>query len=440
MLLYSTNTPTLRSDLREAIFKGLPDDNGLFMPVDIPRLPDIFLQNLPNHSFPDLSYIVAKTLLQGAIPDNDLREIIESAINFPAPLVRLNDRSFVLELFHGPSLAFKDFGARFMAQTMAYFNRAEDKELVILVATSGDTGGAVAAGFFKTPGIQVVILYPSGKVSHLQEQQLTTLGHNVTAIEVVGNFDDCQALVKKAFLDQEITRKIRLSSANSINIARLIPQSFYYFEAYKQALVHYQKGALPFPLVFSIPSGNFGNLTAGLMAKRMGLPVDHFIAATNLNDVVPEYLRNGTYTPRASVRTLSNAMDVGSPSNFVRMLDLYGSTWNIMKNDIIGYAFDDLATENAIKEIEQQYQYIMDPHGAVGYLALKKYQSENQNTIGIVLETAHPAKFLEDMERILKHHLAVPERLAAVSALQKKSVQMNTEYGNFKDWLIGRYF
>jgi threonine synthase len=275
MQFYSTNNPTLRASLQEAIFKGLPNDNGLFMPVEIPRLPEQFLKNLSNYSFSEIAFEVARNLLHEDIPETDLRRIVETAIDFPAPAVQLDERTYILELFHGPSLAFKDFGARFMAQTMSYFNRKEDKELVILVATSGDTGGAVAAGFYQTPGIQVVILYPSGKVSPLQEKQLTALGHNITALEVEGTFDDCQALVKKAFLDQEVTKSIRLSSANSINIARLIPQSFYYFEAYKQV------AGQGMPVVFSIPSGNFGNLTAGLMAQKMGLPIEHFIAATN---------------------------------------------------------------------------------------------------------------------------------------------------------------
>ncbi|MEO6038767.1 MAG: threonine synthase, partial [Saprospiraceae bacterium] len=318
MQFYSTNNPSLRVGLEEAIFKGLPDDNGLFMPLHIPHLPADFIRNLKNYSLPEIAFQVAKTFLQGAIPDEDLSGIIERAINFPAPLVQLDAHSYLLELTHGPSLAFKDFGARFMAEMMSYLNPDKQREIVILVATSGDTGGAVAAGFYRTPGIRVVILYPAGKVSPLQEKQLTTLGHNISALEINGTFDDCQALVKRAFLDPELTQAIRLSSANSINIARLIPQSFYYFEAYKQL----PQTALP--VVFSIPSGNFGNLTAGILAKRMGLPVHKFIAATNANKVVPDYLNTGTYTPRSSVPTLSNAMDVGNPSNFARMQNLYG--------------------------------------------------------------------------------------------------------------------
>ena len=302
MRLYSTKSPNKFVDLKEAVFKGLPADNGLFMPESIPSLPKYFINNLKKYSFQEIAYKVTKTLLAGAIPNKDLKKIIEKSITFPAPVVSLNNQYHILELFHGPSLAFKDFGARFMAQLMSYFNKGTEKELIILVATSGDTGGAVAAGFYKTKGIKVIILYPSGKVSNLQEKQLTTLGHNISALEVNGTFDDCQALVKKAFLNKECQSHLRLSSANSINISRLIPQSFYYFEAFKQLEKSRKK------TVFCVPSGNFGNLTAGLLAQKMGLPIHHFIAATNVNDVVPEYLASGTYTPKPSVPTISNAM------------------------------------------------------------------------------------------------------------------------------------
>lgn len=433
MRLYSTKNKTDFVSLEEAVFKGLPDDNGLFMPEFIPQLPFSFFENLKEFSFQEIGFEICRQLFQGAIPENDLREIIKKSITFPAPLVRLDENTYILELFHGPSLAFKDFGARFMAQLMSYFNQGNDRELVILVATSGDTGGAVAAGFYKIPGIKVVILYPSGKVSQLQEKQLTTLGENVTAIEVDGTFDDCQALVKQAFLDRELTGKIRLSSANSINIARLIPQSFYYFEAYKQ-LPKDNK-----PVVFSIPSGNFGNLTAGLFAKKMGLPIHQFIAATNINDVVPSYLDKGHYAPRPSISTLSNAMDVGNPSNFARMLDLYCSTWNNIKRDIKGYSFTDEQTEVAMREYYTKYNYILDPHGAVGALALLKYQVENPNTKGVILETAHPSKFLPDVERILNRQIDIPERLAVLSKKEKHAVQMIANFASFKTWLQSTY-
>ena len=434
MRLYSTKNKSKFVSLKEAVFKGLPEDNGLFMPESLPMLSKSFIENLKNYSFQEIGFEICKALFKDVIPDGDIRSIIEKAITFPAPIVQLDEEKYILELFHGPSLAFKDFGARFMAQLMSYFNQEDDGELVILVATSGDTGGAVASGFYKTPGIKVVILYPSGKVSDLQEKQLTTLGHNITALEVDGSFDDCQALVKKAFLDQELCEKIRLSSANSINISRLIPQSFYYFEAFKQ-LNDYDND-----VVFCIPSGNFGNLTAGLFAKKMGLPIHQFIAATNLNDVVPEYLKSGIFTPRASVATLSNAMDVGNPSNFARMLDLYEcSTGNIMGEDIKGYAYNDVKTKAGMKEIFAKYNYEIDPHGAVGYLALKEYQKQNTDTKGVILETAHPSKFLPDVEKILNKQVDIPERLAVLANKKKVAILYGTEFGPFKEFLLSNY-
>ena len=434
MRLYSTKNRSEFTSLREAVLRGLPPDNGLYMPESIPALPEPFIRNLKDYSFQDIAFTVTKTLFQGVIPDEDLRKITDDAVNFEAPVVSLNEHQHILELFHGPSLAFKDFGARFMAQLMSYFNQGASRELVILVATSGDTGGAVAAGFYQTPGTRVVILYPKGKVSDLQEKQLTTLGHNISALEVEGTFDDCQAIVKQAFLDEELTSRIRLTSANSINISRLVPQSFYYFEAFKQ--LENQEN-----VVFCVPSGNFGNLTAGLFAQRMGLPVQHFIAATNINDVVPEYLESGAYTPRPSQRTLSNAMDVGNPSNFARMQDLYHdleerSTWNNMKASISGYAYTDEATRKAVKEVYDRYGYVIDPHGAVGYLALQEYQEKNPGTNGVILETAHPAKFLPDVEVILGQSIHVPERLAALADQEKVADLMPPEYGPVKEWLL----
>ncbi|MBK7872386.1 MAG: threonine synthase [Saprospiraceae bacterium] len=430
MQLYSTNNKSNIVSLKEAVFRGLPEDNGLYMPLEIPSLSEDFIQNLEDFSFQEIAFTVAKSFVKNAIPESDLQNIIEKSITFPAPLVSLDEQYHILELFHGPSLAFKDFGARFMAQLMSYFNKAENQELTILVATSGDTGGAVAAGFYNTPGIRVIILYPSGKVSFLQEKQLTTLGGNVTALEVDGSFDDCQALVKKAFLDTDLTNKLRLSSANSINIARLIPQSFYYFEGYKQI----QDKSIP--VIFSVPSGNFGNLTAGLFAKKMGLPIHHFIAATNVNDVVPAYLHTGEFHPRPSVRTLSNAMDVGNPSNFARMLDLYCSTWNNIKNDISGYHFTDKQTKTTMREVAQAFDYIMDPHGAVGYLALKAHLNRSSNMQGVILETAHPAKFKDDVEEILGKAIEIPKKLADLADLQKQTLKMSIDFNFFKEWLI----
>ncbi len=434
MILYSTKNKTLTADLKKAVMQGLPEDNGLYMPSTIPQLDPGFIEQLEHKSFKEIALEVSKTLLQEAIPLEALEQIIDRSITFPAPVIELDQNKKILELFHGPSLAFKDFGARFMAQLMSYFNQQEQEDLYILVATSGDTGGAVAAGFYQTPGIQVVILYPSGKVSKLQEKQLTTLGHNITALEIDGTFDDCQAMVKKAFLDKEVKSKLRLSSANSINIARLIPQSFYYFEAYKQLQ------PIDAPVVFCVPSGNFGNLTAGLLAKQMGLPIHHFIAATNRNDVVPDYLNTGNYQPKPSVRTLSNAMDVGNPSNFARMQDLYksedGSTWNHMVEHISGYAYTDEATKKAMLDIKEKYNYTIDPHGAVGYLALEEYQKTNQVTIGVILETAHPSKFKPDVEAILGEAIKVPERLAILADKEKVAIPMSKQYQDFKSWLL----
>lgn len=443
MKLYSTKNKSNVADLKEAVMKGLPDDNGLYMPFSIPKLPQEFFDNLSDYTFQEIGIAICRALFGDYIPLSDIETIINKALEFPAPVVQLDKHKYILELFHGPSLAFKDFGARFMAQLMGYFNRDESEKLVILVATSGDTGGAVAAGFYKTLGIEVVILYPSGKVSLLQEKQLTTLGHNITALEVDGTFDDCQALVKKAFLDQELNSKIRLSSANSINIARLIPQSFYYFEAFKQLP---KSGD---PIVFCIPSGNFGNLTAGLLAQKMGLAIHHFIAATNRNDVVPSYLESGNYSPRPSERTLSNAMDVGNPSNFARMVDIYQafeasvspvkSAWIDMKEAISGYAFSDKLTESAVQEVQEKYAYTIDPHGAVGYLALKEYQRMHPNTRGIILETAHPSKFLDDMERILSKEIHVPERLSVLRDKKKVAHSMPNDFADFKSWLLSSY-
>ena len=433
MNLYSTNNVSLNVDLKYAVMKGLPDDNGLFMPVVIPTLPASFWATVSELSFEESSFSICQALIGDYIPEVDLKDIVKKAVSFPAPLVEVNSRFFSLELWHGPSLAFKDFGARFMAQLMSYFNREESRKLTILVATSGDTGGAVAAGFYNTPGIEVVILYPSGKVSPLQEKQLTTLGGNITALEVDGTFDDCQYLVKQAFLDTELNQHLRLSSANSINIARLIPQMFYYVEAYKQI----KDKSLP--IVCCVPSGNLGNVTAGLIAKRMGLPIDHFIVASNANDVVPEYLTKGVYKPRVSVRTLSNAMDVGSPSNFARILDLYGSTWNNIKNDVSGAMVSDEDTKVAMREVFAKYGYLMDPHGAVAYLALRRYVDKLDGPCNaIFLETAHPAKFIEDVESILECSVEIPSALAELQDKQKVAIEMSSEFSLFKAYLMSR--
>ncbi|MCS6928703.1 MAG: threonine synthase [Saprospiraceae bacterium] len=431
MELYSTNNPHLRVTFREAVFQGLPPDNGLFMPVYLPRMPQAFIEQLYCLDFEEIAFQLTMTLVGDEIPEKSLRTILHQTLTFPAPVVQLNDKTGILELFHGPSLAFKDFGARFMAQVMAYFQQDASDELIILVATSGDTGGAVAAGFYQTPGIRVVILYPSGKVSPLQEKQLTALEHNITAVEIEGTFDDCQALVKKAFLDKQLRQKLRLSSANSINIARLLPQIFYYWEAYKQ-VQHLKQ-----PIVFSVPSGNFGNLTAGLIAQQMGLPAHHFIAATNVNDTVPVYLKCGHFEPKPSVRTISNAMDVGNPSNFARMLRLYGSTWNIMRSYVSGFAFTDAQTRACMKETFEKYQYMLDPHTAIGYLGWKTYQEQTSSSaFGIVLGTAHPAKFQQTVEEILQCPIPLPPALKQLLDRPKHAIQMPANYSTFRKWLL----
>jgi threonine synthase len=385
---------------------------------------------LEDQSFVEIAYAVSLALMKDYIPGDKLSEIIKESINFPAPVKWLQGNLGVLELFHGPSLAFKDFGARFMSRLMAYFNKDNDRKLTILVATSGDTGGAVAAGFYDTPGIEVIILYPGGKVSDLQEKQLTTLGKNITAIEVEGSFDDCQAMVKQAFLDLDLKEDYRLSSANSINIARLIPQSFYYFEAYKQVKDKSKD------VIFSIPSGNFGNLTAGLMAKRMGLPVYKFIAATNVNKIVPDYLESGNFDPKPSIQTISNAMDVGNPSNFSRMVDLYGNMWDKVKGDIVGYFYNDDQTKKGIIEIDQKFQYTADPHGAIGYLALKDFLQDNQ--VGIFLETAHPGKFLPTVEGVLGRSIEIPKALSDLYEKEKEAYRVPNNYLDFKQFLLDR--
>lgn len=433
MRFYSTNDNSRFVSLKEAVFKSLPEDDGLYMPEILPKLHSSFIANLKDYTLPEIGFEVCKSLIGSVIPEDELRGIIERALTFPAPLVKLDEHLNILELFHGPSLAFKDFGAQFMAQLMSYFNKGESDELVILVATSGDTGGAVATGFHEMPRIKVVILYPSGKISPLQEQQLTTLGGNVTALEIDGTFDDCQALVKHAFLDDTLNRKIRLSSANSINIARLIPQTFYYFEAYKQLKCHKQ------PVVFCVPCGNFGNLTAGLIARRMGLLVERFIAATNVNDAVPKYLRTGIFTPKTSVSTISNAMDVGNPSNFTRMLDLYHSTWDDICENICGYSFNDNQTRGAIKEVYEKFEYMIDPHGAVGYLAAAAYLKNNPDFQLVILETAHFSKFLVNVQNILSLPVEVPERLAQLAHLEKHRVEMPALFCVFKDWLLANF-
>lgn len=433
MQYYSTKNPAGKTvSLKEAVLKGLPDDNGLFMPCQIETLPENFFKYIDTLSFYEMAWNVVTCLdLQADVPPSKLREILKNSLNFDAPLVDLDQKTGVLELFHGNTLAFKDFGARFMAQLMAYFVEGEKQTLHILVATSGDTGSAVAHGFLGVPNIHVTVLYPSGKVSNRQEKQFTTLGQNITALEVAGTFDDCQHLVKQAFLDSTLTKEMWLSSANSINIARLIPQMFYYFRAYAQAKAYHKS------VVFAVPSGNFGNLTAGLFAKRMGLPVHKFVAATNDNDIVPAYLQSGNFLPRPSVQTISNAMDVGNPSNFLRMRDLYENNLAKMQEHIVGAAFGDAKTVETIAHIKKKYDYIIEPHGAVAYLALEQYrQTSKEDFYGVVLETAHPVKFPEAVEPIIQQPIEVPERLRIWTEKPKLSIPMRADFQEFKAFLL----
>ncbi len=429
MKFYSTNKTTKPTSFKEAVFKGLPEDNGLFMPEIIPVLSADFFENISDYSLTEIAFQVIRPYVTGEIDDASLKTILEETLSFEIPLKKITDNTYSLELFHGPTLAFKDIGARFLARTMSHFLKSEGRKLNVLVATSGDTGSAVANGFYKVPNIEVIILYPSGKISQFQEQQMTTLGENITAIELDGTFDDCQHLVKQAFLDEKLANSKNLTSANSINVARLLPQSIYYFHAYAQLDKTERQN-----VVFSVPSGNYGNLTAGLLAQKMGLPVKHFIASANANNTVPEYLETGVYKARPSVETISNAMDVGNPSNFARLLDLYGDDWKAMKAAISGYSYSDEETRAAIKKVYQETGYILDPHGAVAYLGLEDYLKDDDNKTGIILETAHPIKFDNSVEPQIGKKLEMPAHLSLTNA-DKKSIGMKNSFADFKNFL-----
>ena len=419
------------TNIKTAILKGLADDGGLFMPEYIPQLDSAFFENLPNLTLQEIGFRVAREFLGESIPDENLKEIIDEVLNFEIPAVKISENIYSLELFHGPTMAFKDVGARFMARMMSYFS--EGKPMKVIAATSGDTGSAVASGFYNVPGIEVYILYPKGKVSPLQEKQLTTWGGNIKALEINGTFDDCQALAKQILSDEELNQKFTLTSANSINIARLIPQSFYYFWAFAQL----QK--LGKPIVFSVPSGNFGNLTAGLFAKKMGLPIHHFVASTNANDIVPNYLETGIYTAKSSVQTISNAMDVGNPSNFERMKNLFDNDVSEFKREIDSYSFSDEETKNAMRKVKNDFGYTLDPHGAVAYLGFQKYlEKNNEELIGVLLETAHPAKFVEVVENVLKETIEIPEKLAAFGRKDKLATLLPNDLSKIKEAIMLR--
>lgn len=429
MQYYSLNHNAPNVTFQEAVEQGLASDKGLYFPESIKRLPDSFFENIEKMSHEEIAFEAIKQFVGDEIPEAILKQIIGETLCFDFPVVEIESGVFSLELFHGPTMAFKDVGARFMSRCLGYFNSDKNNSHnTVLVATSGDTGGAVASGFLGVPGVDVVILYPSGKVSDIQERQLTTLGQNITALEVDGFFDDCQDMVKQAFLDESLQHK-NLTSANSINIARWLPQMFYFFFAYK-ALKKYNK-----PLVFSCPSGNFGNICAGIVAKKMGLPVQHFIAATNVNDTVPRFLEEGKYNPKPSKATISNAMDVGNPSNFIRIQELYQNDLAEFKKDFSSFSFTDEETLVAMKNIFDKSGYVAEPHGAVGYLGLKQELQNHPEAIGIFLETAHPIKFLDIVEPALKIKLPIPMQIEPILNKEKLSISVRN-YEDLKNYLL----
>lgn len=430
MKYFSTNDKNIKVSFKDAVIQGLAPNKGLFFPENIPQFKDDFINNLSNYSLQNIGFKVASAFIEDEIPAHILRNIVDETLNFDIPLIEIEKDIYALELFHGPTCAFKDIGARFMARCLKYFILETKSKITILVATSGDTGSAVASGFINVEGIDVIILYPAGKVSELQEMQLTGMGKNITALKIHGTFDDCQQLVKTAFMDNDLKNKINLTSANSINIARLIPQSFYYFYAISR-LKNKNK-----PVIISVPSGNYGNLTGGLIAKCMGLKVDKFIASSNINKIIPDYLKSGEFIPKPSKETISNAMDVGNPSNFERILALYDSNFEKIKNNISGYHFNDIETREAIRNVYKNSDYTLDPHGAVGYLGLKK-DIKNKNAVGIFLETAHPAKFAEIVQNEISKDIEIPERLKEFSSKEKKYTEMKANYSELKEYLLG---
>ena len=432
MKYYSTNRKAADATLEEAVVKGLASDRGLFMPREIKPLPQEFYEHIEELSFQEIAYRVADAFFGEDIPADTLKQIVYDTLSFDVPLVKVTDNIYSLELFHGPTLAFKDVGARFMARLLGYFIRKEGKkEVNVLVATSGDTGSAVANGFLGVEGIHVYVLYPKGKVSEIQEKQFTTLGRNITALEVDGTFDDCQALVKAAFMDRELNEHLQLTSANSINVARFLPQAFYYFYAYAQL----KKAGRAANAVVCVPSGNFGNITAGLFGKRMGLPVSHFIAANNRNDIFYQYLQTGVYSPRPSIATIANAMDVGDPSNFARVLDLYRNSHEAICTDISGATYTDEQIADTMRRVWQEHHYLLDPHGACGYRALAEGLQPGET--GIFLETAHPAKFKDTVEKIIGESVSIPAKLKAFMSGEKQSQPMSCEFADFKKYLLG---
>jgi len=429
MQFYSTINASHKSDLKSAVINGMAPNKGLYMPEEISVLPESFWQELPDMDLGEIGFHVLKPYFCPTIPEEEFKTLTKDAFNFPIPLKKVSENISALELFHGPTLAFKDIGARFLARVMAQFTHDLDQNINVLVATSGDTGSAVANGFIGVEGVDVYVLYPKGLVSDVQEKQFTTLGQNVTAIEIDGTFDDCQRLVKTAFMDDELQKKLVLTSANSINLARFLPQMVYYFYAYAQAIKQGKKD-----IVVSVPSGNFGNLTAGLIAYKMGLPVKHFIAATNINDIVPKYLDSGIYSPAKSISTPANAMDVGDPSNFVRVQELFNKSWDSIKKTITGFVCKNEEIFEMIEKVFKEEGYILDPHGAIGYKSLNELLKNDE--FGIFLATAHPAKFPETVEEIIKQKVEQPDRLKAFLAGKKNVEELSEEFETFKKYLL----
>ncbi len=432
MKYYSTNKQSPIVDFKEATINGQAPDKGLYFPEHISQVEKNMIGDIENFSDEEIAFRVIKPYVGSTIADEKLFQIVSETVNFPIPLVKVNDTISSLELFHGPTFAFKDIGARFMSRCLGYFVKWDSRKVTVLVATSGDTGGAVANGFYDVDGVEVVILYPSGKVSPVQEKQLTTLGKNITALEVQGSFDDCQSMVKAAFTDKDIKDKLFLTSANSINVARWLPQQFYYFFAYKQWVNKLD------PPVISVPSGNFGNICAGILAMQSGLPVKHFIAACNMNDIVSDYLQTETLKPKQAVTTLSNAMDVGNPSNFVRILEIFKHQFPQLKNKLSSATVTDEDTLATIKEVFEKYNYLADPHGAVGYLALSQYLASHPADKGVFLETAHPVKFPDAVEKITGRPIAVPDSLQPIMKRDKLSIFIPADYAALKEFLLNK--
>lgn len=431
MKYYSLNNSAPKVSFQEAVIQGLAPDKGLYFPESLTPISNDFFENIENYSNEEIAFIALKQFVGDEIAEHNLKEIITETLCFDFPTVKIQENIYSLELYHGPTMAFKDVGARFMSRCLAFFNRNDsDAKNTVLVATSGDTGGAVASGFLGINGVEVLILYPSGKVSDIQERQLTTLKQNIVALEVDGVFDDCQDMVKKAFLDNDLKLN-NLTSANSINIARWLPQMIYFFVAYKQ-LKHLNK-----PMIFSCPSGNFGNICAGIIAKKLGLPIMHFVAATNVNDIVPQFLETGKYNPKPSKATISNAMDVGNPSNFIRVQEMYNNDLTEFQKDFSSFSFTDDETKIAMQEMYKNYKYIAEPHGAIGYLGLKKEIQNHENAIGIFLETAHPIKFLETVEPALNIKLHIPDQIESVMNKEKVSIKISS-YDDLKKYLLAK--